>query len=369
MLNFEFLIKSLEVRDVYTRGHTERGVHYAMQIAMAMGLTEKELHGLYIGGLIHDIGKIGIPDVILLKPAKLTKEEFEIMKLHVKIGYELIKDNEIPPECLDVLLYHQEKYDGSGYPIGKKGNDIPILARVYTVADSFEAMTARRIYKKSKTWEEAFQELEELAGKHFDPDIVPYAIKVLSNLKSVPWHTNFTSQDVEKIRWSFYFIDSTGAIKGDLFLPTLNAFIEQREEFCLTVFDIKNLSKINLEKGWTKGNEALALLVRAINMECCSMHDLKDTIVKLMKEDVLDIDSPLIFRIGGDEFAVIAPFIPPPEKVKHVVAFMKEQGVEVSYLQNNYPRDFKSAKEILEMIMRFSRRRAFTLELDLLFSE
>jgi len=246
--------------------------------------------------------------------------------------------------------------------------------------EGFTSMTSGSPLPSSKTYifltlekslqrEEAFEELENLSGKHFDPDIVPYAVRVLSNLKSVPWHVSFTSQDIEKIRWSFYFIDSTGAIKGDLFLPTLNAFIEQREEFCLTVFDIKNLSKINLEKGWTKGNEALALLVRAINMECCSMYDLKETIVKLMKEDVLDIDSPLIFRIGGDEFAVIAPFVPPPEKVKHVAAFMKEQGVEVSYLQNNYPKDFKSAKEILELIMRFSRRRAFTLELDLLFSD
>ncbi len=366
MLNFEFLIKSLEVRDVYTRGHTERGTHYAMQIAMAMGLTEKELHHLYIGGLIHDIGKIGIPDVILLKPGRLTREEFEVMKLHVKIGYELLRDNDIPEESLNVLLYHQEKYDGSGYPFGRAGENIPLLARVYTVADAFEAMTARRIYKRNKTWEQAFEELEELAGKQFDPDIVPYAIKVLGSLTSVPWHPTSTSGDIEKIRWSFYFMDSTGAIKGDLFLPTLNAFIEQKEEFCLTIFDIKNLSKINLEKGWTKGNEALALLVRAINMECCSMYDIKETIVKLMKEDVLDIDSPLIFRIGGDEFAVIAPFIPPPDKVKHVVAFMKEQGIEVSYIQNNYPKDFKTEKEILEKLMHFSRKRSFLLELDLI---
>ncbi len=369
MLNFEFLIKSLEVRDVYTRGHTERGTHYAMQIGAAMGLTEGELNDLYIGGLIHDIGKIGIPDVILLKPAKLTKEEFEVMKLHVKIGYELIKDNEIPEGSLEVLLYHQEKYDGSGYPFGRSKENIPLLARVYTIADAFEAMTARRIYKKSKSWEEAFKELEELAGKQFDPDIVPYAVNTLSNLKKVPWYSTSTSPDIERIRWSFYFMDSTGAIKGDLFLPTLNAFMEQKEEFCLTIFDIKNLSRINLEKGWTKGNEALALLVRAINMECCSMYDLKETIVKLMKEDVLDINSPLIFRIGGDEFAVIAPFIPPPEKVKHVVAFMKEQGVEVSYLQSNYPKDFKSEKDILSRIMQFSRKRSFSIELDLIQPE
>jgi GGDEF domain-containing protein len=288
------------------------------------------------------------------------------MKLHVKIGYELLKDNDIPEESLEVLLFHQEKFDGSGYPFGRAKENIPLLARIYTVADAFEAMTARRIYKKNKSWKEAFEELESLAGKQFDPDIVPYAIKALSKLASVPWHPASTSQEIEKIRWSFYFMDSTGAIRGDLFLPTLNAFMEQKEEFCLTIFDIKNLSKINLEKGWVKGNEALSLLVKAINMECCSMYDIKETIVKLMKEDVLDIESPLIFRIGGDEFAVIAPFIPPPEKVRHVAAFMREQGIEVSYMQNNYPKDFKTEREILKRIMSFVRKRGFLLELDVI---
>lgn len=120
------LLTVLEYRDVYTRGHTDRGVFYALKIGESMGLSGEELEYIRIGGMVHDVGKIAIPDVILLKPGRLTKEEFEIMKLHVSLGYEMVKDSEIPREALNVLLYHQEKYDGSGYPFGLRGENIPL---------------------------------------------------------------------------------------------------------------------------------------------------------------------------------------------------------------------------------------------------
>lgn len=258
---------------------------------------------------------------------------------------------------MQVLLYHQEKYDGTGYPFGKRAEDIPLLARIYTVADSFEAMTARRIYKRAKSWEEAFRELEELAGIHFDPSIVPYAIRALKKLTSVPAFLSKVNSEIEKVRWSFQYMDPTGAIKGDLFLPSLKAFMEQRESFCLTIFDIKNLSQINLERGWEAGNEVLRSLVWAINLECCAMHDIREVILKLMKEEVIDIMSPVIFRIGGDEFAVIAPYIPPPEKVKGVERSMHSLGVEISYLQMSYPESFSSYQEVLERIFAFTKKR------------
>ncbi|MEN3027777.1 MAG: HD domain-containing phosphohydrolase [Aquificaceae bacterium] len=356
MQNFaEILLTILEYRDVYTRGHTDRGVFYATKIGESMGLSAKELELLRLGGMLHDIGKIAIPDVILLKPGKLTGEEFEVMKLHVKLGHEMIKKAEIPKEALEVLLYHQEKYDGKGYPHGLSGKDIPLLARVYTVADAFEAMTARRIYKKAKSWNEAMEELEKLSSLQFDPDIVPYALKVFSGLEYVQISPSHVDQNIEKIRWSFQYIDHTGAIKGDLFLPTLKAFIEQKESFCLTIFDIRNLTRINLEKGWDAGNQALSNLVWAINLQCCAMHDIRDVILKLMKEDVIDIMSPVIFRIGGDEFAVIAPYIPPKEKVLGVVNTMKEAGVEIDYLQTSYPESFSDYREALEKIFTFTK--------------
>ena len=131
--SLELLLTLLEYRDVYTRGHTDRGIFYAIKIGESLGLYERELDLLRIGGMLHDVGKIAIPDVILLKPGKLTKEEFEIMKLHVQLGYEMVKDLGLPSESLEVLLYHQERYDGAGYPYGLKGQEIPLLARIYTM--------------------------------------------------------------------------------------------------------------------------------------------------------------------------------------------------------------------------------------------
>jgi len=356
-LNAEFFIRLVGLRDAYTCGHTERGVFYAQLIGRELELTSQEIELLKIGGYIHDIGKVAILDVILLKPTKLTPEEYEIMKLHVKLGYEIVKDLEIPEESLEVLLYHQEKYDGTGYPFGKKGEEIPLLARIYTIADSFEAMTTRRIYKSAKSWNEALKELEELAGKQFDPDIVPYAVRALSKIRALPLGENNFPVEIEKIRWSFYYLDSvTGAIKGDLFLPTLRAFIEKGEPFCLTLFDIYNLLELNRKHGWEKGNRVLKKLVEAINIQCCSMIDVKDIIIKLMKQDVLDLTSPVIFRIGGDEFSVIAPYIPPQEKVLNVVKIMEEEGVKVKFFQMQFPYTFKSYEEVLEVLRNFMKK-------------
>ncbi|EDP76240.1 HD domain-containing phosphohydrolase [Hydrogenivirga sp. 128-5-R1-1] len=354
-MNPEFFIKLLELRDTYTKGHTERGVVYAVEIGRALGLTEEELKELETGGYIHDVGKVAIPDVILLKPTRLTPKEYEVMKLHVKFGYELVKGLELPEGSLNVLLYHQEKYDGTGYPFGKKGKEIPLLARIYTIADSFEAMTARRIYKRSKPWDVALRELEELAGEHFDPDIVPYAVKVLSRMEGGFAVIPEIDTEIDKIRWSFYYIDFTGAIKGDLFLPTLEAFIEKGEPFCFTVFDIQNLFEVNRRFGWERGNEVLTKLVEFINVQCCGMHDIRDTIIKLMKVDILDITSPLIFRLGGDEVGVIAPFIPPQEKVESVVKAMDSLGVKLKYMQVKYPENFKTVEDVLSLVSQFTK--------------
>jgi len=354
-MNLEFFTRLLELRDAYTKGHSERGVLYALKIGKAMGLSEEELKLLEIGGYVHDVGKVAIPDVILLKPSKLTQKEYEVMKLHVMLGYELVKDLGLPEESLNVLLYHQEKYDGTGYPFGKQGTDIPLLARIYTIADSFEAMTSRRVYKKAKPWKVALEELEELAGTHFDPDIVPYAVRALSDVEGSSVHIFEVDTELEKIRWSFYYLDFTGAIKGDLFLPTLEAFIEKGDPFCFTIFDVQNLFEINRKQGWERGNEVLTKLVEIINVQCCSMLDTRNLIIRLMNQDVLDVTSPVVFRIGGDEIGVIAPYIPPPEKVQAVVKAMAQEGVKLKYLQTSFPEGFRSSEEVLSLILEFTK--------------
>jgi len=164
-------------------------------------------------------------------------------------------------------------------------------------------------------------------------------------------------QEIEKIRWSFQYLDPTGAIKGDLFLPTLKAFMDKRESFCLTVFDIKNLTQINLERGWEAGNEVLKHLVKAINIQCCASYDIRDIILRLMKEDVIDITSPVVFRIGGDEFAVIAPYIPPEEKVLGVIKAMKDINIEIDYMRLEYPSVISTYQEAINRIFAFTKNK------------
>ena len=163
--------------------------------------------------------------------------------------------------------------------------------------------------------------------------------------------------EIEKIRWSFQYLDPTGAIKGDLFLPTLKAFMDKRESFCLTVFDIKNLTQINLERGWEAGNEVLKHLVKAINIQCCASYDIRDIILRLMKEDVIDITSPVVFRIGGDEFAVIAPYIPPEEKVLGVIKAMKDINIEIDYMRLEYPSVISTYQEAINRIFAFTKNK------------
>ncbi|GAB5605769.1 hypothetical protein TK5_18490 [Sideroxyarcus sp. TK5] len=135
-------------------------------------MSRDSIESLIIGAFLHDVGKIGIPDQILLKPGRLTAEEFEIMKTHVAHGSEIIQDSNWLKRARDVVLFHHEKFDGSGYPHGIHGKNIPLAARLFAVADVFDALMSRRPYKEPMSLEEALKVLQEGAGKHFDPDVV-----------------------------------------------------------------------------------------------------------------------------------------------------------------------------------------------------
>jgi HD-GYP domain-containing protein (c-di-GMP phosphodiesterase class II) len=166
---------AIEAKDSYTHGHTERVTKYCLAIARHMVEREKmEVPGkfyenLYIAGLLHDIGKIGIPETILMKPDRLTDEEFAVMRTHAARGAEIlipIKDFE---GCIAGVKHHHERYDGSGYPDGLKGDDIPLIAGIISVADTLDAMTTDRPYRKGMTKEFAVSEIARLSGKWFHP--------------------------------------------------------------------------------------------------------------------------------------------------------------------------------------------------------
>jgi putative nucleotidyltransferase with HDIG domain len=167
------VIATLELKDPYTRGHSERVAEYAQILAKETGLFSKEdLKAFNYACLLHDIGKIHIPDQILMKPTQLTNEEYEIIKTHPAVGAEAVKDVEGLTAHINVIRSHHERWDGRGYPDQLKGKDIPILARVVSIVDAFDAMTSSRSYRSALSLEEAYSRVIEGKGSQFDPELV-----------------------------------------------------------------------------------------------------------------------------------------------------------------------------------------------------
>lgn len=175
--NFEAMVRSLvkvvEAKDPYTAGHSERVMEYSMRVGMRLNLSSAEMRTLQIGTLIHDIGKIGIPDAVLLKPDRLTEEEFAVVKLHPEIGARMVQGIPAFQECVPIILHHHERLDGSGYPTGISGGAIPLLVRITAVADAFDAMTSNRAYRRAKGGWDALEELrQDVERGRLDPEIV-----------------------------------------------------------------------------------------------------------------------------------------------------------------------------------------------------
>ena len=166
------LTSSLETRDSETHGHSERVVSFSLRLGREMGLGRDELRSLEFGSLLHDIGKIGVPDAILRKPAALTDEEWKRMRVHPLLGRQILEGIEFLEGAARVVAEHHEKWDGSGYPRGLRGEEIDLNARIFAVADAFDAMTSDRVYRAGRSYEEAAAELDAFAGSQFDPQVV-----------------------------------------------------------------------------------------------------------------------------------------------------------------------------------------------------
>jgi HD-GYP domain-containing protein (c-di-GMP phosphodiesterase class II) len=166
------LTAALETRDLETHGHSERVVSYSLRLGSEYGLDTKLIKSLEFGSLLHDIGKIGVPDLILRKPAKLTPEEWVLMREHPLHGQQILRGIAFLEGAARVVAQHHEKWDGSGYPLGISGEDIDVCARIFSVADAFDAITSNRVYRKGKPYQAAARELDEWAGKQFDPKVV-----------------------------------------------------------------------------------------------------------------------------------------------------------------------------------------------------
>ncbi len=173
------LAKTVDAKDPYTYGHSEAVTNYTLQIAKEMGFNEEKLRLLEIGGRLHDMGKIGVAEHILNKPGGLTDEEFKEIQRHPEIGARILQDTSSLKGIRDLILYHHERFDGKGYPTGLKGKDIPLGARILAVADTFDAMTSHRAYRKALSRKVAVAEIKKCSGTQFDPEIVDVFLKVL----------------------------------------------------------------------------------------------------------------------------------------------------------------------------------------------
>ncbi|WP_345991874.1 HD domain-containing phosphohydrolase [Sulfurimonas sp. HSL-1716] len=280
------LVNIMEKRDSYTAGHTQRVAKYAVMIAKEMNFSQEEIDDIYRACMLHDIGKISTPDSILLKPGKLSAIEYDIIKEHVNVSYELLMNVDIYKDIAEIVRHHHERYDGSGYPQGLKGDEIPIMSQIMTVADAFDAMTTNRVYKARKSVKDAIAELNELASKQFNAEIVRAATKVLKDIQVEASITQRPKTKIEQERFSYFYRDQTTGVYNKEYLDFVLAY-NHTDEFnlrCINIIYLHNFSRYNQKHTWEKGDEFLKKFA-----------------------EVLDgiNESDYVFRVYGDDFIVL----------------------------------------------------------------
>jgi len=280
------LVNIIEKRDSYTAGHTQRVAKYSVLIAKEMGFNKEKVDDLYRACMLHDIGKISTPDSILLKPGKLTALEYDIIKEHVVVSYELLCNVDIYKDIAEIVRHHHEHYDGSGYPQGLKGDEIPILSQIMTVADAFDAMTTNRIYKTRKSVETALTELNELGSKQFHAEVVKAAVVALEYIDIEMNITQRPKSKIEKERFSYFYKDQVTGVYNKDYLEFVLAY-NNAEEFNInyvhTVY-LHNFNQYNKKNGWSEGDELLKSFAKVL-----------DNINK----------SDFVFRVYGDDFIIL----------------------------------------------------------------
>lgn len=177
--------KTLELRDKETEGHSLRVTNLTVALAKAYGITGGDLDHVRWGAILHDIGKMGIPDSILQKAENLNDAEWEVMRQHPQLAYEFLREIDFLHPALDIPTNHHEKWDGTGYPRGLKGEEIPIAARLFAIVDVWDALRSDRPYRKAWSKEKTLAHIQELSGKHFDPHVVDVFMKLIQSPNTV----------------------------------------------------------------------------------------------------------------------------------------------------------------------------------------
>lgn len=281
------LVDAVEQRDSYTAGHSKRVAQYSKMIAEAMGFSKKECEDIYTAGILHDIGKISTPDKVLLKPSRLSKIEYDIIKEHAVVGAEILSNVSMYKNIVELMKYHHERYDGSGYPNGYKGDEIPLISHVMIVADAFDAMTTNRIYKPRKSVLEGIEELKTFSGTQFHPKVVEYAIEILKDVKVDKTIHQKPKTKIEKERFAYFYRDSLTGLYNEYYLETIisNRFDDLQFKYKLEI-NLRGFSRVNHELGWKEGDEVLK--------------SYSDFLLHKFKEP------NYVFRIQGDDFVVLS---------------------------------------------------------------
>ncbi len=295
------IANTIDAKDEYTKGHSRRVSEYSVAIAEEMGFSEKEIREIRAIALLHDIGKIGVPDAVLNKPGKLTQEEYQLMKQHTVIGAEILKDIEMLPGIDIGAKYHHERYDGKGYPDGLKKEEIPKIARIIAVADAYDAMTSNRVYRKQLTDEKVMSELEKGNGTQFDPEAVTALLKLLKEGKienisqkaQEEEHLSDASQILarimerqEELSAERLVLDELTGVYNKTYGERLLKETVGKEKGCLILFDIDHFRLINDGSGYITGDICLKLAAEAMRKMSGHM---------------------VVSRFGGDDFVAYTP--------------------------------------------------------------
>lgn len=295
------IANTIDAKDEYTKGHSYRVAQYSQMLARELGMSDEDVENVHAVALLHDIGKIGVPDSILNKPGRLTDEEYAIMKKHPSIGAEILKDINIL-DGLDIgAKYHHERFDGRGYPDGLKGNDIPYISKIIGIADAYDAMSSNRVYRKRFSDEKILEEIEKCKGTQFDPDVADAFIKLLkekrlnnlspdvveekkkadasSEVMSVDdWQDTIEEKNNEKS-----LLERLGQPKN------MEAIIIQElknGDGCFFLIDLDNIGMVNEKYGFHRGDYYLSIIAQ-------TLIDYKEKLY--------------VSRIDGDEFLCYLP--------------------------------------------------------------
>lgn len=276
-------VNIIEQRDSYTAGHTLRVAQYCGLIAEALNIDKNEIRKLEKAAILHDIGKVATPDAILLKPGKLTKLEYELIKIHSNAGYEMLSKIDMYKELAEIVKYHHSRYDGKGYPETRSPEEIPLLSHIMIVADAFDAMTTNRIYKPRLSVQEAILEIERCAGTQFHPRVAFEAQKVLSTI-CIEDNTQLPSNELEKKRFSYFFQDSMTTLYNESYLQIMLVNPENYGSR-LTHIELHHFSAYNKQYGWEQGNAMLKQIAHVL---------------------LQNIEHGHVFRFHGDDFIVMS---------------------------------------------------------------